>query len=221
MQPGTNAPCLASSLQVPGVFTEDSDEAGGVPTEEGGALTPLKDPDRAASTPTAQTADTHMSYPRALAEATRSPNRPPREKPNEEEPDAHKARPVAQRLSQASKRDTVARPLSGLSATSPAHPTRISHTRKSAAHRRATKMQRQHGRGQAHHIRVHIPHLQERAHRRDARRQGGVMASQPRVIQVPAAARPPHHTLKAAAHHWEWQHHSYTWRCGGIMASPP
>ncbi len=44
VQPGTNAPHLAPSLQAPGAFAEDPDEAGGATTVEGGAPAPLVDP---------------------------------------------------------------------------------------------------------------------------------------------------------------------------------
>src|SRR5712691_3356243 len=44
VQPGTNAPHLAPSLQAPGAFAEDPDEAGGATMVEGGAPAPLVDP---------------------------------------------------------------------------------------------------------------------------------------------------------------------------------
>ncbi len=109
VQPGTNAPRLAPSLQAPGAFAEDPDEAGGVTTVEGGAPAPLVDPDGTQSTFTAKIADAGAPDPRTLSEAMRCPNWPPREEPIEEKPDAHKARPVAQGFSQMSGVDTHAK----------------------------------------------------------------------------------------------------------------
>src|SRR5260221_6307825 len=109
MQPGTNAPRLAPSLQAPGAFAEDPDEAGGATTVEPGAPAPLVDPDGTQSTFTAKIADTGAPDPRTVSDAMRCPNWPLREEPIEEEPDAHKARPVAQGSSQMSGVDTHAK----------------------------------------------------------------------------------------------------------------
>ena len=49
-----------------------------------------------------------------------------------------------------------------LSTTSPTHPTRISHTRRSAAHRRAIQTRWQQCHGPVHHIGACVPHHQER-----------------------------------------------------------
>ena len=78
-----------------------------------------------------------------------------------------------------------------LSATSPTHPTRVSHTRRSAAHRRAIQTQQQHRRGPAR-----IPHHRERPRHTNAQRQGGVAASQPRLS--PLLAIPPPRFFQAA-----------------------
>jgi len=83
-----------------------------------------------------------------------------------------------------------------LSATSPTHPTRISHTRRSAAHRRAIQTRQQHRRGPARHIGARVPHHRERPRRTNARRQGGVAASQPRLS--PLLAIPPPCFFQAA-----------------------
>jgi len=98
---GTHAPHLAPSLQRPGAFAEDPGESGGVPTAENGALPPLADPDGAASTFAAETADTDAGVPapHTLMEAKHSHDRPPWEEPTES-PVTHKARTAAQGLSQ-------------------------------------------------------------------------------------------------------------------------
>ncbi len=83
-----------------------------------------------------------------------------------------------------------------LSATSPTHLTRVSHTRRSAAHRRAIQMQQQHHRGPAHHIGARVPHHRERPRRTNARQQGGVAASQPHLS--PLLAIPPPRFFQAA-----------------------
>src|SRR5260221_3736003 len=109
VQPGTNAPRLAPSLQAPGAFAEDPDEAGGATTVEPGAPAPLVDPDGTQSTFTTKIADTGAPDPRTVSEAMRYPNWPPREEPIEEKPDAHKAHPVVQGFSQMSGVDTHAK----------------------------------------------------------------------------------------------------------------
>jgi hypothetical protein len=112
--PDTSIPRLAPSLQAPGAFAKDLDEAGGVTVPEDcvpAAL--LKDPDSTYPTFIAKTADTAAPDPRTLVEAmaaVRSLDCPPGEKkPTEEKPDAHKARPVAQGLSQMRGVDTHAK----------------------------------------------------------------------------------------------------------------
>jgi len=111
VQHGTNAPRLAPSLQAPGAFAKDPDEAGGATTLEDGAPAPLVDPGGTQLTFTAKIADAGAPDPRTLAEATRtgSPDSPPWEKTIEEQPHAHKARPVAQGFSQMSGVDTHAK----------------------------------------------------------------------------------------------------------------
>ncbi|HEX3641014.1 MAG TPA: hypothetical protein VHV10_06980, partial [Ktedonobacteraceae bacterium] len=101
--------------------------------------------------------------------------------------------PLGAAMSQPPPGTPVGKQSSGSSATPPAHPTRVSHTRRSAAQRRAIQMRRQHGRGPARHIGARVPHHREWAHCTDARRQGGVVASQPRLS--PLLAIPPPHFL--------------------------
>jgi len=80
-----------------------------VTTLEDGAPAPLVDPNSTQSTFTAKIAEAGVPDPRTLAEATRSPNWPPRQEPIEEKPDAHKAHPVAQGFSQVSGAKTHAK----------------------------------------------------------------------------------------------------------------
>ena len=82
---------------------------------------------------------------------------------------------------------------SGSSATPSAHPTCISHTRRSRAHRRAFQTRRQHRRGPARHVEARVPHHRERAHRSHAWQQGGIAPLQPRLSHL---RRPQgsHHT---------------------------
>jgi len=96
---GTDDPRLAHIPDHPGAFAEDPGESGGVPTVENSASSPLADPDGAASTFAAETADAGAPAPCTLAEAKRSHDRPPWEEPTES-PVTHKARPAAQVLSQ-------------------------------------------------------------------------------------------------------------------------
>src|SRR5260221_763946 len=109
VQPGTNAPRLAPSLQAAGAFAEDPDEAGGATTVEPGAPAPLVDPEAAQSTFTAKIAVPGAPEPRRISEAMRCPNWALREEPIEDKPDAPKARPVAQGFSQMSGVDTHAK----------------------------------------------------------------------------------------------------------------
>ena len=104
MQHGTNTPRLAPSLQAPGAFAKDPDEAGGATMLEDSALAPLIDPDSTQLTFIAKIADAGAPDPRTLAEATRtgSPDSPPQEKTIEEQLHAHKAPPVVQGFSQMS-----------------------------------------------------------------------------------------------------------------------
>jgi len=94
---GIEDPRLVHIPNCTGAFVEDPGDSGGVPMVENSALPPLADPDGAASTFAAETADadTDVPNPRTLAEAQRSPNRPPWE-----DPITCKACPAMQELSQ-------------------------------------------------------------------------------------------------------------------------
>jgi hypothetical protein len=105
--------------------------------------------------------------------------------------------PLGAATSQPAPGTPIGRQSSGSSTTSPAHTTRISHTRRSAAHRRAIQTRRHHGHGLARHIRARVPHLWERPHRSDARRQGGIVASQPRIIHIPSHPQQSFSSTKA------------------------
>jgi len=83
-----------------------------------------------------------------------------------------------------------------LSATSLTHPTCVSHTRRSAAHRRAIQTRQQHRCGPARHIGACVPHHRERPRRTNARQQGGIAASQPHLS--PLLAIPPPRFFQAA-----------------------
>jgi hypothetical protein len=91
VHPSTNAPRLAPSLQVPGAFPEDPDEAGGVTMEEGGALAQLENLDNTELAFAGKTADADAPDTHTLAEAMCSPDQPP----IEEKPVTCKVRPVA------------------------------------------------------------------------------------------------------------------------------
>jgi len=86
----------------------------------------------------------------------------------------------------------------------------VSHTRRSAAHRRAIQLRWQHGCGLARHIGARIAHHRDRAHRSNAWRQGGVAASQP-CLSTPLATPPPSSSTITAAiattRKWRDHHH--------------
>ena len=98
---GTNDPCLAHIPHHTGAFAEDPGDSGGVPMVENGVSPPLADPDGAASTFAAETtdADTGAPTPHMPAEAKRSHDQPPWEKPTKS-PITRKTRTTAQGLSQ-------------------------------------------------------------------------------------------------------------------------
>ena len=73
--------------------------------------------------------------------------------------------------------------------TPSAHPARASRAEVSSPPEGKIQTQRHQGHGPACHIGARVPHLRERPHRSDAQRQGGIAASQPRIIHIPA----PHH----------------------------
>jgi hypothetical protein len=75
---------------------KDPDEAGGVTTEEDGALVPLETSDGAASTPAAKTAGASTRAPRTPVEAKRSHDRPLRKKPPTGKSVTRAARPAVQ-----------------------------------------------------------------------------------------------------------------------------
>jgi len=96
---GTNDPRLEHIPDRPGAFAEDPGESGGGPTVENSASPPLTDPNGAALTFVAETADTGAAAPRTPAEAKRSHDRPPWDDPILK-PITHKVRAAAQTLSQ-------------------------------------------------------------------------------------------------------------------------
>jgi hypothetical protein len=100
---------------------------------------------------------------------------------------------AASTTSQTTSGTLIGRPPSRPSTTFLAHPTRVSYTRRSAAHWWAIPRRRQHGRGPARYIRGCVPH------------------------------RRHHHPciLKAATHNWERQRRSDAWLKVGIAASQP
>ena len=108
-QPGSNGlthsgiedPCLVHIPDHTGAFAEDPGDSGGVPMVENGASPPLADPNGAASTFVAETADADADAPapRTPMEAKRSHNRPPWEEPTES-PVTHKAHAAMQTPSQ-------------------------------------------------------------------------------------------------------------------------
>jgi len=102
---GTDAICLAPSLQCPGAFAEDPGESGGVLTVENGAPPPCADPDGAAPTFTTETADAGAPAPCMPAEAKCSHDRPPWEKPIGN-PVTCKVRTIAQGPHQTGSTDT-------------------------------------------------------------------------------------------------------------------
>jgi len=104
---GTNDPRLVHIPYHTGAFAEDPGDSGGVPMVENGALPPLADPDSAALTFMAKTtdADTGMPAPCMPAEAKRSHDRPPWEKPTES-PITHKTCTTVQGLSQSGSVNT-------------------------------------------------------------------------------------------------------------------
>jgi len=108
VHPSTNAPRLVPSLQVPGAFPEDPDEAGGVTTEEDIVRAQLEDLDNMELVFAAETADADVPDPHMLVEATRSPDWPPREEPIKEKPDTCKVHTVAENLNQTGGVDTYA-----------------------------------------------------------------------------------------------------------------
>jgi len=111
VQHGTNTPRLVPSLQAPGAFVKDPDEAGGATTLEDSAPAPLVDPGGTQLTFTAKIADAGAPDPRTLAEATctGSPDLPPWEKTIKEQLHAHKVHPVTQGFSHMSGVDTHAK----------------------------------------------------------------------------------------------------------------
>jgi hypothetical protein len=74
VHPGTNFHRLAPSLQIPGPFAEDPDEAGGVMIAEDGAPAPLENFEGMKSALVAETADTEAFEPHTLAEVKHRPN---------------------------------------------------------------------------------------------------------------------------------------------------
>src|SRR5260221_2928763 len=119
--------------------------------------------------------------------------------------------PLGAAMSQPPPGTPIGKQSSGSSATPPAHPTRVPHTRRSAAQRRAIQMRRQHGRGPVRHIGARVPHHRERAHRTDARRQGAIAALQPCLRPLLPIPPPPFLTIAAAnATTREWRDHPTT-----------
>ena len=96
---GTDNPRLVLIPERPGAFVEDPGESGGVLMVENGAPAPLADPDGAALTFAAKTADAGAPTPRTPTEAKCSYDQPPWEKPIGN-PVTCKARAAAQGLSQ-------------------------------------------------------------------------------------------------------------------------
>jgi len=93
--------------------------------------------------------------------------------------------------------------------TSPTHPTRVLHTRRSAAHRRAIQTRQQHRRGPARHIGARVPHHRERPHRSDVRRQGGVTPLQPRLKHLFQASQQPIATTREWHDDDDHHHHHH------------
>jgi len=82
---GTNAPCIAPGLQVPGDFVEDPKEAGGVWTVDDGSPAMHEDFEGMEFIFAAETADAEALEPRMLTEAKRRPDWPSWEKAIKEE----------------------------------------------------------------------------------------------------------------------------------------
>jgi len=142
--------------------------------ERFGSAAPSQSPPAISVDPTTCTARPATQGVKRAASTTRAPTRWP--------------------MSQPAPGTPTGRQSSSHSATPPTHPTHVSHTQRSAAHRRAIQTRRQHRRGPACHIGARVPHHQELTHGSDTWQQGGVMASQPRVLHHLQAARPPRAT---------------------------
>ena len=124
--------------------------------------------------------------------------------------------PLEVAMSQPAPGTPIGRQSSSYSATPLTNPTHVSHSQRSAAHRRPIQMQWQHGCGLACYIRAPIPHHQERPHCTDAWQQGGITASQPHLSPLLAIPPPCFSSIAVAiattckqhdCHHHHHHHH--------------